>query len=303
MNIIGKRNIFYIFSSAILILGLVAIFVWGIKLGIDYTGGNMLELKNVSDNEMVKQVFNEQGIGDAQIQKTDNSILVRYKGEQNKKNDITNKLKEKDSKIEEASFQFVGPTVGKDLTQKGIIAIVIASIAIILYIAYSFREVPEPTNSWRFGITAVLALVHDVLFVFGFWAIYSHFTNAELDSLFIPAILTIIGFSVHDTIVVFDRTRENLKKTRIQTSDEFAKVSNLSLCQTVIRSLSTSFTVILTLLVLYLIGGESIKNFVLTLLIGITAGTYSSIFVATALLVSWQIWSDKRKVKEIEASI
>ncbi|MFA6423213.1 MAG: protein translocase subunit SecF [Patescibacteria group bacterium] len=294
MNIIGKRKIFYIFSSVLLVLGIIAISVWGIKLGIDYTGGNMLEIKNAPSNDVIKEVFKEQGIDDAVIQKTQNNTLIKFKGDRGKEVVLVQKLKEKQSNIEEVSFQFVGPTVGRDLTKRGILSLILASLAIIMYIAFSFREVPKPTNSWRFGITAVLALVHDVLFVLGFWAVYSHFTGAELDSLFIPAILTIVGFSVHDTIVVFDRTRENLRKTNIETGDEFAEVANDSLNQTVVRSLSTSFTVILTLLSLYLLGGESIRSFVLILLVGITAGTYSSIFIATDLLVSWQLFKSKK---------
>jgi preprotein translocase subunit SecF len=297
MDIISKRKIFYIVSSVLLGAGIVAIIMWGIKFGIDFKGGSLLVISGSPSEELIKTTFKEQGIDDAQIQRSQDGTLVRFQSvEQGKKNEIVNKLKEKDANIQERSFQFVGPTVGKDLTNKGIWALVLVSIAIILYIAYSFREVPKPANSWRFGVTAVVALLHDVIFVIGFWAVYSHFTNAEIDSLFIPAILTIIGFSVHDTIVVFDRTRENLRKHRVESAQAFSEVANTSLSQTVIRSLSTSFTVILTLLALYLLGGASIKNFTLTLLVGITVGTYSSIFVATALLVSWQNWGDRKKV-------
>ena len=156
---------------------------------------------------------------------------------------------------------------------------------IVLYIAFSFRKVPKPTSSLRFGVAAVVALIHDVLLVIGVFAILGKFLGVEIDTMFVTALLTIIGFSVHDTIVVFDRIRENLLKN---SGKKFIEVANLSVVQTLARSLNTSLTVIFVLFALLLFGGETIKWFIVALLVGIISGTYSSIFNATALLVFWE---------------
>jgi preprotein translocase subunit SecF len=161
-----------------------------------------------------------------------------------------------------------------------------------LYIAFAFREVPKPANSWRFGICAIIALLHDVLVVVGVFSILGHFFNVEVDSLFVTALLTVIGFSVHDTIVVFDRIRENLKKN---LTHSFEETVNNSILQTLGRSLNTSLTVILVLLALLLFGGESTKWFIVALLVGVVSGTYSSIFNAAPLLVLWNELSQKRR--------
>ena len=162
---------------------------------------------------------------------------------------------------------------------------IVASIFIVLYIAFSFRQVSKPASSWRFGITAIVALFHDILLIIGVFAILGKFLGVEVDTLFVTALLTIIGFSVHDTIVVFDRIRENLQKN---IGKKFTEVANISVVQTLGRSLNTSLTVIFVLIALLLFGGETIKWFVVALLIGIISGTYSSIFNATALLVWWE---------------
>jgi preprotein translocase SecF subunit len=176
----------------------------------------------------------------------------------------------------------VGPTVGRELVGRAFLAIMLASVAILLYLTLVFRKVP---NAFRYGVCAIIALLHDVLVVLGLFAILGHAFGTEIDALFITAVLTVIGFSVHDTIVVFDRVRENITRRRF---DRFEDVVNYSLVQTLARSINTSITVILTLFALYLFGGASIRNFVLVLLIGIISGTYSSIFNASMLLVIWE---------------
>jgi len=185
--------------------------------------------------------------------------------------------------------------MGQETTLNALKAVVIASILIILYITWSFRQVPKPTSSFRFGVCAIIALIHDVLVVIGVFAILGHFLNVEIDSLFVTAILTVIGFSVHDTIVVFDRIRENLRK---MGGSDFPKTVNESIIQTIGRSLNTSLTVVLILIALLLFGGESIRWFVVALLIGVVSGTYSSIFNASPLLVLWQEIIDKKKIKK-----
>jgi preprotein translocase subunit SecF len=179
----------------------------------------------------------------------------------------------------------VGPTIGNELKQKAVLAIILACVMIVIYISYSFRKVPKPASSFRFGISAIVALIHDVLVVVGLFAILGYFWHVEIDTLFVTALLTVIGFSVHDTIVVFDRIRENLPR---YLSRKFEEVADISITQTLARSLNTSLTVVFVLLALLLFGGESIRWFVVALLVGIISGTYSSIFNATALLTWWE---------------
>lgn len=174
-------------------------------------------------------------------------------------------------------------------------AVVVASLLVVVYISLVFRKVPKPASSIRFGVSAIIALVHDVLVVVGIFSILGHFLNVEIDSLFVTALLTVIGFSVHDTIVVFDRMRENLEKNG---GGNFAKVANDSIVQTIGRSLNNSITVLLVLFALLLFGGESIRWFVVALIIGMLSGTYSSIFNATPILVVWHEWSLRRSKKE-----
>jgi preprotein translocase SecF subunit len=179
----------------------------------------------------------------------------------------------------------VGASIGQETTQNAVIAVAIASLFIMLYIAFAFRHVGSTAQAFRFGASAIIALLHDVLVVLGLWAIFGHFFNFKVDSLFLTAVLTVIGFSVHDTIVVFDRIRENMRR---RTSESFEQITDASLIQTMTRSLNTSLTVLLTLSALTLFGGASIREFTLALLIGILSGTYSSIFNASMLLVVWE---------------
>ena len=185
----------------------------------------------------------------------------------------------------QGSLTTIGPVVSSDLVQQALILIAVGSLGILLWITYRFRDV-------KFGVTALVALVHDVLVVVGIFAILGTFFHVEVDALFVTAMLTVIGFSVHDTIVVFDRVRENRAR---HAGEPFAEIVNHSILQTFARSIMTSFTVVLTLLALFLFGGAAIRNFVLALLIGIVSGTYSSIFNAAPLLVVWQEWEDRRR--------
>jgi len=232
-------------------------------------------------------VVADQGVEVGQITLSgENSFIIRTKPlEQEKIKGITKSLKDKYESVEERRVEFVGPIISKELQNKAFIALSLASIAIVLYIAFSFRKVPKPASSLRFGICAIVALLHDVLLVVGIFAILGKFLRVEVDSLFVTALLTIIGFSVHDTIVVFDRIRENLIKNM---GKKFTEIANVSVVQTLARSLNTSLTVVFVLTALLLFGGETIKWFVVALLIGIISGTYSSIFNATALLVWWE---------------
>ena len=293
MNIIGRRRIWYLISLILILPGVVALFVWGLKTGIDFKGGTLVEIQfsQSVDKDKISQSITESGINPFILQTSGEAYII--------KTDVLSsesqtKLSENLAKIGEYQqnrLETVGPTVSSDLKRKAIIAVILASLAIILYIAIAFRKVPKPASSWRFGVCAIIALTHDLLFVAGLFAILGHFFDFEIDTLFITALLTIMGFSVHDTIVVFDRIRENLRKS---PSNSFEVNVNNSILQTVNRSLNTSFTVLIVLLSMYFLGGETLKPFILALLVGIAIGTYSSIFNASPLLVSWQLWSLRR---------
>lgn len=288
MNLMKFKVWYFIFSILIILPGLYFLLLSGLKLGIDFTGGALLEyqFERYVDIPSLKQYIQKQNIEVGQITESGNNIyIIRTKPIEQR---ILNNLKVElgsYGKVEERRIENIGPLIGSELRKKVAIALLLASAMIVGYITFSFRKIPKPQSSFRFGVAAVVALIHDVLVVVGAFAILGKFLSVEVDSLFVTALLTIIGFSVHDTIVVFDRIRENLLKG---TGKKFIDVANLSVIQTLGRSLNTSLTVIFVLIALLLFGGETIKWFVVALLIGIISGTYSSIFNATALLVWWE---------------
>lgn len=366
-NIIGKRNLWYLISAVIIVPGLISLLTNGLKLGIDFKGGTLIELqfldKQTISTEEVRSSLKDMDLGNLSLQSSGpNSIIIRTDtltvdnqdftklppkdttttetdlspankekdksapatsflfssahaqetdqtivntnesdqstqneiqvlGGTEKYNEIISKLQTDFGKVKELRFEAVGPTISSELTNKTIWAVLLASLFIILYLAWAFRNVPAPASAWRFGICAIAALLHDVLFVLGIYSIMGAYFNTELDILFLPAILTVMSFSVHDSIVVFDRIRENLRK---YTKESFEEVVNISVNETLVRSLNLSLTVIITLLALYLFGATSIKSFVLTLIIGLISGTYSSIFNASPLLVTWHYWANKK---------
>ena len=289
MNLMAKKWWYFIISFLIILPGIISLFIFGLKLGIDFTGGTLLEykLEKTTEREALNQTIKDQKIDVSSIVSSgENTYIIKTNSlEQNQITDLKNKLTEQYGKIEEVRVENVGPVVGGETTKNAVVALIVSSIMIILYIAWAFRKVPRPTSPWRFGVTAVVALLHDVLLLLGIFSLLGHYLGVEIDVLFVTALLTVIGFSVHDTIVVFDRIRENLPK---HLSSKFEQVANLSVVQTLARSLNTSLTVVFVLLALFLFGGESIRWFVVALLIGIISGTYSSIFNATALLVLWE---------------
>lgn len=290
MNNLMRFKLFYFIFSLVLILpGVYFLITSGLKLGIDFTGGALLEYKfeKFLDKVHLQTEIETQNIEVRQInESSDNAYVIRTKPvEQTKLNDLKDHLSSQFGKIEEKRIENVGPTIGAEIQKKALYGLLFASLAIVLYISFSFRKVPKPASSLRFGICAITALLHDILLVIGIFAILGHFLSVEVDTLFVTALLTIIGFSVHDTIVVFDRIRENLLKN---IGKKFDYVANISVVQTLARSLNTSLTVVFVLVALLLFGGETIKWFVVALLIGIISGTYSSIFNATALLVWWE---------------
>lgn len=281
IKLMKYKLFFFIFSTLLILPGLFFLFAGGFKLGIDFTGGALLEYtfaQNVPANELHQYGVVTPG--------ENNTYIIRTKPlETEQLALLKNEFKQKYGEFQVRREENVGPVIGNELKQKALIGLGIASAAIVLYITWSFRKVPKPASSFRFGVAAIIALLHDVLVVVGLFAILGHYLNVEVDTLFVTAVLTVVGFSVHDTIVVFDRIRENLPKN---LSKKFSDVADISISQTLGRSLNTSLTVLFVLLALLLFGGESIKWFVVALLVGIISGTYSSIFNATALLAYWE---------------
>jgi preprotein translocase subunit SecF len=310
-NIIGRRYLWFAISLIIIIPGLIAMlfttvdscskqasgqsnFCGPLRPSIDFTGGSLWELTNFQRPvlpEEVRAVFIAQGISDVSVQTSQKGneygLVIRtvpLVGDAGKatKTALQAAMTEKFGQFTELRYETVGPVVGQEVTQRAQWAIVAASLAIMIYITFAFRSVP---NSMRFGVAAVIALIHDVLVVVGVFAIFGLLFGTEIDALFLTAVLTVIGFSVHDTIVVFDRVRENRRKF---AGEDFERVVNFSVFQTLDRSINTTLTVLLTLSALFLFGGTTIRTFVAALLIGIFSGTYSSIFNASPILVVWE---------------
>jgi len=287
LNIIGKRKIYYAMSAIFIVASIIALLLWGLKFGIDFKGGSLLEVaysdnKRPETNQIIDSLKSLK-LNDLRVSPVgDSGVNFRFR----ETDEATHQeiVKILGGNIEERRFSSIGPTIGTELKQKSIKAIIIVLFGISLYIAWAFRKVSRPLSSWRYGIVTLIALFHDLIIPVGLFAFLGHFYGVEIGTNFIVALLVILGFSVHDTIVVFDRIRENLKR---YASLDFAPLVNQSVNETLVRSISTSFTVLLTLLALYVFGGESLKYFILALMVGIFSGTYSSIFIASPLLVSW----------------
>jgi preprotein translocase subunit SecF len=297
-DIVSKKKWYFAFSLLLIVPGFVSLCLWGLNLSIDFTGGTRLTLLypqtiQQAQIETIKKTFSQNKIEIVTLQQADKRVLVRTKP-LNEKQDakLLQDLQKSTGKVTQEEFETIGPVVGKEISFNALKAVVIASILIVFYIAWAFRGVRKPVSSWRFGICAIIALLHDALVLVGIFSLLGHFFNVEIDSLFITAVLTVIGFSVHDTIVVFDRIRETLRKN---VTAPFAQIVNDSILQTLVRSLNTSLTAMLVLLTLLIFGGDSIRWFVAAMLIGIASGTYSSIFNAAQLLVVWQEWVERKK--------
>lgn len=288
IDLVGKRHTWFAISGLLLLPGIISLIFFGLKLGIDFTGGTSWELQfeQQVNTDQVASILADNGYDGAVIQETeDNTVIIRMEElPQNDpaKTDIENALQGSLGNFEELSITTVGPSAGRDIRNKALIAVGLASIGILLYIAFAFRNTKNPL---LYGCCAIAGMLHDAIFVLGVFSILGWLMDVEVDALFVTALLTIIGFSVHDSIVVFDRIRENLAAKLAPT---FEETVNYSIVQTLVRSINTSLTVILTLSALWLFGGKSTRWFVFALLIGVIAGTYSSIFNAAQLLVAWE---------------
>ncbi|OGZ35376.1 MAG: protein-export membrane protein SecF [Candidatus Portnoybacteria bacterium RIFCSPLOWO2_01_FULL_43_11] len=296
INIIKHYKIYFIISGLLVLGSIFSLIFLGLKLGIDFTGGSLLEIEFKNErlsSKAIKEKLGGLNLGEINAAPVgEKAVILRFKDvDEETHQKILNSLGEADfQNIEEKRFESIGPLIGKELKRKSLWAIGLVILMIILYITYVFRKVSRPVASFKYGLAAILALTHDVLIPTGIFSFLGHFKGIEINLLFITALLTILGFSVHDTIVVFDRIRENLKKN---IGKNFQETVNLSINQTMARSVNTSLTVLLTLLAVYVFGGESVKYFALALIFGIIFGTYSSIFIASPLLVVWEKWRKK----------
>lgn len=283
-------------SLLILGFGAVSLSLYGLKLGIDFTGGTITELtfKENPDISKVRSGLEAAGVNESQIQTTDNNgVIIKTKSlSADEHEKVKTELAKTAGEFEEKKFDSIGPVIGSELKSNSLWQLILVSLGIVLYIAYAFRHIQKPITSWQFGIAAVVALIHDLLLVLGVFSILGHYKGVEIDSLFVTAMLTVLGFSVHDTIVVFDRIRENLK---VYAGESIEFVVNHSIVQSMSRSLNTSLTVLFVLFALMLFGGDSLYYFVFALFIGIITGTYSSIFIASPILVIWQNWKQNRQ--------
>jgi preprotein translocase subunit SecF len=289
MDIIKRRYLYFAISLLVIIPGVISLLVWGLPLAIDFTGGSVLEVQfdagKAPQPAAVIALYDKLGVRDPEVQSSVNNVLVIRSKEidETMKNTIVADMGAQfGSKVVVNSFDTVGPEIGSETTKNAALAVVAASVGILIYIWYAFRNIP---NSYRYGVAAIIATIHDILVVLGTYSLLGHFLGWEVDSLFLTALLTVIAFSVHDDVVVFDRIRENANNYRRVKYDQ---VVNFSIVQTMDRSINTQFTVMLTLLSLALFGGVTIHHFVVTLLIGVFSGTYSSVFNAAPILVVWQ---------------
>lgn len=300
MFIIKHKKIFIIFSSVLVLLSLIALFVFGIKVGIDFKGGSITEVEYISPRPPqaeLNALLADSAFAGALLQPTGASgYIVKTKDLSEAQHvDLLGVLSKKGSiQMREVGFNSIGPSVGRELTRKAIVAVVLVSIAIICFIAYAFRKVSKPVSSWKYGLIAIGTLLHDVIIPVGIFTILSKYFGAELDTLFVVGVLTILGLSVSDTIVIFDRIRENLSKEPNPEKADFSQIVGQSLGQSFVRSIATSLTTILVLLSLVFYGPDSTKYFAIMLTAGMFLGTYSSIFLASPLLVLAKEWQDKK---------
>lgn len=291
----------WLILSGLITLAMVAVLVgWGLKPGIDFAGGSLLELRFTGERptvEILQAALTRAGVPQSLIQRSENDQALVRTGflseieHQQVLAEIKRTFDTRDNEVIEERFETIGAAVSRQLRQRALLAIIFVNAGIVAYVAYAFRRVSRPVASWKYGVLAIVALVHDVLLVMGIFAALGHFRGVEVDTGFVVALLTVLGYSVNDTIVVYDRIRENLLR---HSAADFAGMVNAGLNETLMRSINTTLTTLLPLFALYFLGGPSIHNFALALLIGIASGAYSSIFIASPLLVLVERWQRRR---------
>ena len=302
MIIIRHRHWFFVLTGAIVLASLVSLWMFGLHLGSDFTGGTLAQVTYSSGRpvpQALQQSLDASGLANYSLREagTNDYILRAGNLTQEQRVALPQALSVGGANPATISqLTEVGPTIGKELRNKALIALALVLLCILLFIAFAFRKVSKPVSSWTYGLIALVTLVHDVIVPVGFFAFLGHVAGAQVDTLFMTAVLTVLGFSIHDTIVVFDRVRENLRVNEERNRrEDFTETAGNALNQTFVRSINTSLTVVFTLFVLYFVGPESTRVFSLTLLVGIIAGVYSSIFLATPLLVTTERYFAKKK--------
>lgn len=296
MLFVKSRIVWFAVSGVAVLASMAMLLVFGLNFGIDFTGGSLLEVVYPIERPLQETVIGALktiGLEDASVQLSgDQGILVRAKPMTEEEHQKTLGALRGLGALEEARFDSIGPVIGQELKNKSATALALVLIMIVIYVAWSFRGVGHVISSWKYGALTVLAGLHDVIIPLGVFAILGQTSGVQIGTAFVAALLTILGYSVNDTIVVLDRVRENLLHAEGKT---LAEVVEASIRQTLARSLNTTLTTLLALVAVYIFGGESTKFFALALLIGIAVGAYSSIFIAAPLLVSWERWDAKRK--------
>ncbi len=301
-QIIKKRNIPFIVSGILFVTSIISLLLFGLKPGLDFTGGSLLEVSfpdgNRPQTTEVRSVIEKTGFTPSTLQPSgDKAVIIKLpfiSEEEHQKilQGLRDQYQKGDASVREERLETIGPAFSSQLRTRSFYAILAVSIGIVIFIAYAFRKVSKSVPSWKYGVAAVVALLHDVVITVGIFSLLGHFYGIEVDISFVVALLTILGYSVNDTIVVFDRIRE---KVLLKGARDFGDTVNLAVNETIGRSVNTSLTVQLTLIALYFFGGETTRNFSLALIIGVFFGTYSSIFIASSLLVSWEEWRKNRK--------
>ena len=296
MFIVKNRIIFYTLSIVLFLVSVVSLSVWGLNQGIDFNGGTSIELQPLASVASTTTIVSAD-VAKAILVKEFSDSTVRAFGEKGfliktkeltvaEETQVKQELTLTLPSYEISRFDTIGPVLGAELKKKSVSAIVLVLIAIVLFITFAFRQVSRPVASWKYGMAAIVALFHDVVIPMGFFSIMAHiYGGYEVDALFVTALLVVLGFSIHDTIVVFDRVRENLH-IGAHKGKNFEEIVGISVSETFIRSINTSLTTILALVAVYIWGPETTRNFALALIVGITAGTYSSIFIGSPLLVT-----------------
>jgi preprotein translocase subunit SecF len=297
MNLIKHRKVWYIISLLVTIPGLISLALWGLKPSIDFTGGTLMEFSGTQDKFKIEEIAKSEGLENVTttVSSSENIVILKSKAlDDAKQRAFKQKIESEVSGAKQQKIDTVGPSISKEITYRAFTSVALAAFVIVFYIGYSFRKVPKPANSFEFGFAAIVALMHDTIVVLGVFSIMGHFLGTEVDPLFITALLTVIGFSVHDTIVIFDRIRENLIRGSYK---DFEETVSVSVTEMLPRTINTTFLVWVILLILLVFGGVTIRNFVLALVVGIFSGTYSSILNASPLLVTWQKFKTNRKKK------
>ena len=311
MFIVKHRKIFYTFSIVLVLASIVGLCVWGLSFGIDFKGGSAVEFQYANGRPDVATVESQinsltltpsvKGAYTLVPSGTDSYTLDLRTISDSERSLLVGVLGSNASNTPTITqFSSIGPVLGQEAASKSIMAIILVLICIVLFITFAFRKVSEPVSSWKYGIVSVVGLIHNIIIPTGVFVVLQHFFHGyEIDTLFVTAILVILGFSIHDTIVVFDRVRENLRNNHgLKNAKPFDEVVGASIAQTFVRSVNTSLTMLISIAVVYFIGPAATKNFTLALFIGIFFGTYSSIFIGSNLLVTIQKMQEKKVVSK-----